>query len=611
MTDEQKLFPDFSPATAAAWEQKARKDLRDIPLESLTWHTYEGIDVKPYYSREDIQNLPLAQQQPGRFPFLRGHKTNSNNWLNIQQLKAENDGHTAIDKAADALARGADGILFVVLQPDLFDVAYLTEKINLSQCSVGYTLAQQPEAFLTKLYAEPEAKQLSPYSLHGFVNFDPMTGKGQLTDEENNSLIRVLELTKDSPDFYGVTVCGTSFSSIGASITQEIAYTLNAAVAYVHRLTDARAAPGHVLRNMQFYMASGTNYFFEIAKLRALRLLWAAITEAYQAGPGTAANLRIHSITSSWYQTTLDPYVNMLRVTTEAMAAIIAGCDSLTVVPFDNTFKQPDEFSERIARNVSVILKEEAYLDKAIDPAAGSYYLESLTNKLAQKAWALFKEVEAKGGFEAAYKSGFILGSITEISRRKFRDIATGREVLVGTNKYPNPHEKIDFEPEELIQSAGFDTTRAAYPTEVMRMATELHLRKRKRRPKAVVATVGDTEERRLKTSFALEFFRCSGFEIELQEYASTAEAADILLHAAAEVVVVSSSEAAFVRAFGPKLRHHHNKPIVILADDPQHMKAEMVEHGYDEFIFEGCDMSAILKAVQQRLKQEDINGNT
>jgi len=606
MSDEQqnpqKLFSDFNPATAAAWEQKARKDLRDIPLDKLTWHTYEGIDVKPYYTREDIKNLQLVQQQPGSFPFMRGHKTGSNNWLNIQQLSAEGDGKTAINKAADALARGADGILFVVQQPQLFDVNYLPEKIDLSRHSISYALAQQPDVFLEKLYAGLQARQLPYPGLHGFVNYDPMTSNGVLTDEENNAIIRLLELTKDNPDFYGVTVCGTNFSSIGASITQEIAYTLSAAVAYTHRLTDAGEALEPVLQNMQFYMGSGTNYFLEIAKLRALRLLWAAITEAYQAEQDMAAYLRIHSVTSSWYQTTLDPYMNMLRVTTEAMSAVIAGCDALTVVPFDNTFEKPDEFSERIARNVSTILKEEAYLDKAIDPAAGSYYLESLTSELATKAWALFKEVEAKGGFEAAFKSGFILDSITKISRQKFKNIASGRDVLVGTNKYPNPKEKIDFDPEKLIQSAGFDTTRAAYPTEVMRMATELHLRKRKRRPKAVIAVIGDPEKHRLKTSFALEFFSCSGFDTEIQQYASAAAAADIVLHAAAEVVVVSSSEAAFLREFGPKLRHHLDKPIVILADDPQHMKAEMVEHGYNEFIFEGCDMSAIQKAVQQRL---------
>lgn len=610
MPDEQqnpqKLFPDFNPATAAAWEQKARKDLRDIPLDNLTWHTYEGIDVKPYYTREDIKDLPFVQQQPGSFPFLRGHKTDSNNWLNIQQLQAEGDGKTAINKAADALARGADGILFVVQQPEMFDVTHLLEKINLTQLSISYTLAQQPDVFLEKLYASLEARQLSHRDLHGFVNYDPMTGKGLLTDEENKAIIRLLELTKDSPDFYGVTVCGTNFSSIGASITQEIAYTLSAAVACIHRLTDAGEALEPVLQNMQFYMGSGTNYFLEIAKLRALRLLWAAVAEAYQAEPGMAAYLRIHSITSSWYQTTLDPYVNMLRVTTEAMAAVIAGCDALTVVPFDNTFEKPDEFSERIARNVSTILKEEAYLDKAIDPAAGSYYLESLTSELAAQAWALFKEVEAKGGFEAAYKSGFILGSITEISRRKFRDIATGREVLVGTNKYPNPKEKIDFDPEKLIQSADFDTTRAAYPTEVMRMATELHLRKRKRRPKAVVAVIGDAGKHQLNASFAQELFICAGFETDLQQYASAEAAADILLHAAAEVVVVSSSEAAFIHEFGPKLRHHHDKPTIILADDPQHMKAEMLANGYDEFIFDGCDMSTILKAVQRRLSREE-----
>ncbi|WP_347157902.1 methylmalonyl-CoA mutase family protein [Pontibacter chitinilyticus] len=608
MTDDQKLFTEFAaaPSGPAEWEQKARKDLRDTPLESLTWHTYEGIEVKPYYTRQDIQHLPFVQQKPGDFPFLRGRKTSNNNWLNVSQLKVQETGTNAVEKAADALARGANGIHFILLQPDLFDVAYLVEKVDLSTVSASYTLHDQPVAFLKRLYAALGAKQVSHRNLKGFVHFDPITAKGTLTETEGQEIIELLELTKDSPDFYGVTVCGTNFSSIGASVTQEVAYTLSAAVAYVDRLTDAGEPLESVLRNMQFCMASGTNYFFEIAKLRALRLLWAAVVEAYQAEPALAAKLRIHSVTSSWYQTTLDPYVNMLRATTEAMAAVIAGCDSLTVVPFDNTFEQPDEFSERIARNVSIILKEEAYLDKTVDPAGGSYYLESLTNELAQKAWALFKKTEALGGFETAYTKGAILGPITEVSRMKFRNIATGRDVLVGTNKYPNPKESISFDPEELIQSADFDTTRAAYPTEVMRMATELHLRKRQRLPKAIVAVIGDTEKRKLNASFAEAFFRCVGFETEKQQYTSVEDAADRLLHSAAEVVVVASSEAAYAREFGPRLRQHQSKPTVILADDPQHIKEEMITNGYEEFLFDGCDTSTIMKLVQKRLAKDN-----
>jgi methylmalonyl-CoA mutase len=612
MTDEhqnpEKLFPEFQPGTAANWEERVRKDLRDTPLESLTWHTYENIDIKPYFTREDILGLPLARQKPGNFPFLRSHKSSDNNWLNVQQLDAEGNGHKAIDKAADALTRGADGIHFIVASPAMFDVAYLIRHLDLGQHTISYTVTEAPDAFLKRLYAELSAQQVSHRNLKGFVKFEPLTGSGVLEDDQLKALQHVLDLTKDSPHFYGLTVDGCSFSSIGASAVQEVAYTLNAAVAYIDKLTDAGLPLEAVLRNVQFYMASGTNYFFEIVKLRVVRLLWAAIVEAYQAAPALAESLRIHSITSSWYQTTLDPYMNKLRATTEAMAAVISGCDSLTVVSFDDTFRKPDEFSERIARNVSTILKEEAYLNKAVDPAGGSYYLESLTNELAQKAWALFQDVEAKGGFEAAYQQEFILDSITQVSRRKFSNIATGHEVLVGTNKYPNPKEKIDFDPEELIQSADFDATRAAYPSEVMRMATELHLRKRNRRPKTIVAVIGTAEEHHESASFALELFSCAGFDTEIQRYVSVEEASGRLMHADAEVVVVSASESAYAREFGPKLQSHRAKPAIIMAGDPQLMKEEMIANGYDEFLFEGCDITSILKLVHQRLLQEKSN---
>lgn len=608
MTDEQKLFSEFTPATAADWAARAQKDLRDTPLDSLTWHTYEGIPVKPFYTREDLAQLPFTQHKPGDFPFVRGTAGSASNWQNIQQITAQGNGKPAIDKAADALKKGADGVHFVVEQEQLFDVAYLAEQIDLGQHTVCYTLASNPIAFLEKLYTCLQDKSVSPRNLKGFVQHDPMTGGGTLREDENKTMVQLLELTKESPEFYGISVCGTNFSSLGASLTQEVAYTLSAAVAYTDRLTTAGEPLESVLRNMQFCVGTGTNYFFEIAKLRALRLLWSAVVGAYQAEPALAAKLRVHSTTSSWFQTTLDPAVNILRATTEAMSAVLAGTDSLTVLPFDSTFKPSDAFSERIARNVSIILKEESYLDKAADPAAGSYYLETLTAELAAKAWELFLEVEAQGGFEEAYENGYILGSITEVSRRKFRDIATGRMVLVGTNKYPNPKEKIDFDPEELIQRADFDTTRAAYPTEVMRMATELHLRKRNRRPRAVIAVIGESARRHINASFAKEFFACAGFETELQRYDNAELAADRLLHAAAEVVVVSASEADYASEFGTKLKMHAAKPTIIMADDPQHMKDDLVAKGYDEFIFEDCDMSTILELVQKRLEREENN---
>ncbi|GAA4444495.1 methylmalonyl-CoA mutase small subunit [Pontibacter saemangeumensis] len=613
----QKLFTEFQKASgsgplaeAAAWEEKVRQELRDTPLESLTWHTYEDIDIKPYYTAKDTAGLPFAQQKPGDFPFLRGVKTGVNDWLNVQQVQVEEHSRAAIDTAADALQRGADGILFKLRHPADFDIDYLISTVDVCRHSISYALQEQPKSFLEQLYGALRARQVSHRNLKGFVVYDPMTAKGALTKEERACTARVLDLTKDSIDFYGITVNGTNFSGIGASVTQEIAYTLGAAVAYIDRLTNAGEQLESVLRNMQFYMGAGTNYFFEIAKLRAVRLLWAAVAEAY-GEPALAAKLRIHSVTSSWYETTLDPYMNMLRATTEAMAAVMAGCDSLTVAPFDATFQKPTEFSSRIACNVSTILKEEAYLDKAVDPAAGSYYLESLTHQLAASAWQLFRETEALGGFEAAYESGHILGTITEVNRRKFRNIATGKDVLVGTNKYPNPKERISFDPEELIQSAHFDTTRAAYPTEVMRMATELHLRKRRRRPKAVVAIVGEAIKRHVNATFAQEFFSCAGFETEVVHFGSVEDASENLERVGAEVIVVSASETAYVHEFGPRLRNHHAKPTIILAADPAHMKAEMVANGYDEFIFEGCDMSTIIELVNRKLHGTEGDDNS
>ncbi|HEY4651212.1 MAG TPA: methylmalonyl-CoA mutase family protein, partial [Pontibacter sp.] len=253
MTDENqhtpKLFSEFKPATAADWEERARKDLRDTPLEQLTWHTYEGIDVKPYYTKEDIQQLP------GNSPLIGSRQTGSNNWLNIQEITATTDSRAAIDKAADALTRGADGIHFIIPQPEHFDIVYLLGKIDLNKVPVSYSLPEKLDHFPNRLYSKLAANQIAPRNLRGFLKYDPMTAKGELTRDENKAILEILELTKESPEFYGITISGTNFSSIGASAIQEIAYTLNAAVAYITRLTNAGHPLEAVLQEVQFHMA--------------------------------------------------------------------------------------------------------------------------------------------------------------------------------------------------------------------------------------------------------------------------------------------------------------------------------------------------------------------
>ncbi|CAN5882933.1 hypothetical protein BH24BAC1_BH24BAC1_13960 [soil metagenome] len=322
---------------------------------------------------------------------------------------------------------------------------------------------------------------------------------------------------------------------------------------------------------------------------RAFRLVWAAVLKAYGA-ESMAGLLRVHT-------------------TTEAMATLIGGCDSLSVEPFDSTFQSSGPFSERLARNIPLILKEEAYLDKIVDPAAGSFYLETLTDLLARQAWALFQEVETRGGFIEPAALEFIQGEINRVSRVKYSHIASGKEVIVGTNRFPNLQEELPFDPEQLIQSKEFDTSRGPYSFEVMRMAAELHHRKKRSRPIAAIAVLGDAIERHVNASFAREFFSCANFDTQVLSFETVPATATALLSLPAKVIVLSASSSEFAqfgKQFGPLLKNHPQRPALILASDPTVMKEEMIASGFNEFMFEGCDTKEIIARIQEKLMKEE-----
>lgn len=603
------LFTAFKAVSANDWAGKVQHDLKGENPAALLWHTYEGLSVKPCYHPEDLAQQPLATALPGKYPFVRGHKTGTNNWDNIQVIEVGDDASKAINKGSHALTQGADGLHLVIARPQAFDPVYFLEQIDITKYPVSFSLCERPAAFLENLYGNLKEHHLSPHGLRGFLHFDPAASDEKYTRKYYDELESVLELTKDSPDFYGITVNGARFASGGGTIVQEIAFTISAAVAGFDKLTNKGIQPETVARNMQFRLAVGTNYFFEIAKLRAIRLLWANIIKAYHLDTDLTAALRIHSQTSRWYQTTFEPHTNLLRATTEAMAAAIGGCDSLAVNPFDITIRSENEFSQRLARNLSLLLKEEAYLHQSIDPAAGSYYLETLTAQLAEEAWRLFQDLESRGGFAKAWQSNYITNALQEVAQKKFKNIAASKDILVGTNKFINPQENFDYDPEELIQSSYFDTTRSAYPFEVMRFAVELHYRKRQQKPKAIIASIGEAIQRHINASFAKEFFSCAGFQTEIQHFDSVAEAEAALHQVPANVIVMSASEpeyAAFARQFGPALKTHKDKPALILAANPQHMKQELKEQGFDEFLFQGCDTASIVARIQENLLPKD-----
>src|SRR5690606_17542318 len=332
-----------------------------------------------------------------------------------------------------------------------------------------------------------------------------------------------------------------------------------------------------------------------------LRLLWSALVNSYGLPGEVASRLRIHVSTSRWHQTVFDPHVNLLRATTQAMSAVSGGCDSLCVAPFDQLYKTPDDFSERIARNIPVILKEEAYLDKAIDPAAGSYYVENLTREMAEKAWEFFQVLETRGGFKKALETGFVSSEIKKTSEQRFRALINREQILVGTNKYPNTGEKIDFDAERLMQSKYFDVHRAAYPFEVMRLASELHFQKKQKKARALIAVIGTKINEHIHATFAKEFFDCANFDTHVYHFEAVEDAVETLQKNEAKVVVLSGSEeqyAQFNQEHTSRLRNNAEKPVLILAATPQHMENELMEKGFDQYIFQGCDMDSIVSCI-------------
>ncbi|HSI91761.1 MAG TPA: methylmalonyl-CoA mutase family protein [Adhaeribacter sp.] len=605
-TSKTPLFTAFEPVSAQAWEERIRKDLRDTPYQSLFWETGEGITVKPFYTRQDLPRNRAAK--PDDFPYVRSTKTRENCWDNVQTIYVRKDSRPHIEKAARALQRGADGIHFVLKEPIDFDFEYLLGQQGAVGSGISFTFPAAPETYLQQYLDTARKMGIDLSLLRGFIQFDAVDNE-PFDFPPYAVYPQMLELIKESPGLYPVTITAYQFSDRGASLGQEIGFALSAAVSILDHAAENGISPEKMIGHLQLHLGAGTNYFFEIAKLRAIRLLWSALVNSYGLAEELASRLRIHVSTSRWHQTVFDPHVNLLRATTSAMSAVLGGCDSLSVAPFDKVYKTPDDLSERIARNIPVILKEEAYLAQAVDPAAGSYYLETLTKELAEKGWEVFREVEEKGGFRKTLESGYLACKVKETSDLKFKDLMNRESILVGTNKFPNQHEKVDFDPEHLMQSRYFDTSRAAYPFEVMRLASEMHFRKKKKKARAVIAVIGTRINEHIHASFAREFFDCANFETQVLHFENVKEASAALENDTAKAVVLSGSEEQYVhfdQELATRMKNHQHQPILILAASPQQMQNEMIEKGFDQFIYQGCNMDSIISCIQQKVLQED-----
>ncbi len=551
---KEKLFDQFPPVSTEEWRAKVDADLKGVPFEKkLVWRTNEGFNVQPMYRAEDIADLKTTDSLPGEYPYIRGTRT-ENDWLTRQEITADN----ALDankKALDVLNKGVTSLGFSIHEATTQELETLLKEIYLPAIEINFSCCNKKVIDFAKLLVKYIKEKDAVNTFKGAIEFNPFRktlkqGK-KVSDDIAKMSVELLDIVKEIPGLRVFAVDSFMFNNSGAYIFQELGYALAWGAEWLTLLTDAGIDPDSVAKRIKFNMGISSNYFMELAKFRAARMLWAQIVNQYGADKD-ACKMMVHAITSEFNQSIFDAHVNLLRSQTEAMSAALAGVDSMTVTPFDKPYKTPDDFSERIARNQQFLLKEESHLDKTVDPAGGSYYVETLTVSIANEAWKLFLDIEEKGGFLSCINDGTIQAAVNASSAKRHTDMARRKEILLGTNQFPNFNEmaankieKADGCPcgcsnKEEGDVDGLVTKRQASDFEELRLATE-HA---SNRPKVFMLTIGNLAMRLARSQFSSNFFACAGYEIiDNLGFNTVKEGIDAALDKKADIVVICSSD--------------------------------------------------------------------
>ena len=416
----KKLFHDFDPVSSKQWKQKIQFELDGADYnQTLVWNSPEDIQVRPFYHGDEFKGIAAVHTKASQFKICQN--------IFVHDLAKSNL------RALDSIERGAESIRFTI-HKETVDIAKLLENLPLEKVAIYFNLTFLSVDFVKKIEAFAQKTKAKI-----FCNLDPI---GQLAKDgnwfatkEKTNFETLNLLSTATTNVSLISINGGLYQNAGANMVQQIAYSLAHANEYFNRITT-------INQTIVFEISVGSNYFFEIAKLRALRLLFNLIAKEYNH------NLDCHLLVSpsKRNKTIYDFNVNMLRTTTECMSAILGGADAVANLPYDALYHKDNEFGDRMARNQLLILKHESCFDKVNNPADGSYYIETLTNQLAEKALILFKEIEANGGFLKQLNEGVIKKKIQESANKEQELFDAGKEILLGTNKYPNKKDRMKEE---------------------------------------------------------------------------------------------------------------------------------------------------------------------
>jgi methylmalonyl-CoA mutase len=577
------LLQEFPPVSTESWEEVIRRDLKGADYaKKLIWQTAEGLAIRPYYRAEDIVGLEYPDAVPGTFPYARSTRS-TGGWRIREEINAT-DSEEANQAAHSAVLAGAEEIAFRNANfENGSDLEMLLAKLE--DIPVHFENADEPQLrlLIKRLTERPRLALVS-------------TGWNPLTNLEFAAVVVAASPSTLVP----FTVHGEKFEESGATAVEEVGFTLAAAIDFMAGMQERKVDADRAAASITFSFSIGANFFFQIAKLRAFRMMWAQAVESFD-GTRQSAKAHIHARTSRWNETIYAPRVNILRGTTEAMSAIFGGADSITVAPFDECYKSPDEASRRLARNTQIILKQEAMLSRVADPGGGSYCLEAITNFIAHEGWKLMQGIEAIGGYQKARKDGFIAQALEKSLASREEAVLSRCRIFTGTSQHANISEKalerIDF-------SRILDKRRGTWMYEQLRLRTERYVAQGGKNPRILLAEIGDAKMRSARSNFAANFFACAGFDLVAKRFSS----ADRIAASDSDLIVLCSSDAEYLALATEviaKLKSLKRKTPVIIAGYPD--SAEQLQAaGVADFVHLRSTPIEFLTKWQQRLGIKD-----
>jgi methylmalonyl-CoA mutase len=619
----EKDVPAMEKTEAAArWRTAVEAELQGAPFEKkLVTKTAEGIAVQPLYFAANAAGVAHLGAMPGEGALARGARVATaagSAWEFCQEFPEENPvafnatlttglagGLTAVSLGAGKVGVARDAVYFGAA---LKGVLLAAIPVHLD---AGARVLAAGEGYL----AFAKSGGVEADKLSGSVTGDPLAAVA-LGDLDAKNVSQALDelavwtarTATDAPRLATIGVSGAQWLEAGGNAVQELAFSLAAGVEYLRALEERGVAASVAAARMRFGYAVGGQFFTEVAKFRAFRLLWARVLKAFELDP-VKSWPRVQARTAKWDKSRLDPHVNLLRVTTEALSAVLGGVDSLSIGAFDELCGGPNEISLRIARNVHTVLAEEFRLTSPADPAGGSWYVEKLTEELVRKAWGLFQDVEKQGGYLRALEVGVLAKAIASSAAEKADAVSKRRLGLVGVNLFPNLKERIAAVVENAgVTKAGgaFAPVRAAEGFERLRLASEAYLAKTGARPKVFLAKMGTVKQHKPRADFAAGFFATGGFEAMSKQSFDTAEnAALAAVQSAAPVAVLCSTDETYPElapAFVKAAKAVNPALVVILAGYPTELIEPLKTAGFDDFIHVRSNVRETLEKLLCRI---------